>query len=306
MKRPTCVPALALTALLAACSRSPLPPEADTRAVEAGPLSAESTTGEAPLDVQGLDWVSGFHAEAFDAASGARLDAAAPPWRAALRLANGTRLLAVTSRTPEIRFPEGFAFPLAQVLKDIPEAWRGASIVAEASPAPGRPLRVRATLEYFSASAGGGAAPVLKKLYVLSLPVTEDPSEEHLTPGLKVVRRTYSYIVPVDSTVHFAVAHFHEHATSIRFSDLQDGKTLWQAQAPPPAGAQGAAGIPVYRSETGFPVYREHEYEVAVGEDGSPRGPQDVMAVLFLYYRPPGDEEFSYPYPPEDAGSSGP
>lgn len=296
MKRPIRILALSLSILLAACSRPPLPPETRTRVVEAGPLSGASRVAEASLDAQEIGWVTAFRAEAVDESTGAKLDDSVS-WRAALRLVNGTRLLAVTSRTPEIRFPQGYAFPLGQVLRDIPEKWRGASIVAEGSPEEGRRVRVRAVLDYLPTSAAGGEAPKVKKLYVLSLPVTEDPSGES-APGPRVVRRSYSYIVPVDATVHFAVAHFHEHAVSIRLTDLKDGKILWQAEGPAP-GRPGSAGIPVYRSETGFPVYREHEYEIEVGEDGSARGTGDVMAVLFLYYRPPGDEEFSYPYPPE-------
>ena len=305
MEQPIRTLALFLAASLAGCGGTHEEPVPLTRVVDTGPLSGEASReageappGRAPLDARDIAWVTAFRAEALDAATGATLDRGAP-WRADLRLANGTRLLSVTSLTPEIRFPEGFAFPLAQVLRDIPETWRGASIVAEGTGSEGGQVNVRAIVEYLPETAGGGRAPKIKKLYVLSLPVIEDASGER-PPGPRVVRRRYSYIVPVDATVHFAVAHAHGHAKSIRLTDLEDGKILWQAEATsrPPAGE--AADIPVYRSETGFPVYRENEYEIEIAENGEAQGPGGVAAVLFLYYRPPGDQEFSYPYPPED------
>ncbi len=304
MRSPIRTPGLFLAILLAACSGPPREPVPLTRVVETGPLASEDSTaaaevprGQVPIDPRDIGWVTALRAEALDAATGVKLDPTVP-WRADLRLVNGTRLLAVTSRTPEIRFPVGFAFPLGQVLRDIPEAWRGAFIVAEARDREGRRVKVRATLEYLASAADTRSAKI-KRLYVLSLPVAADASQEAI--GSRVVRRRYSYIVPVDSTVHFAVAHFPDHARSIRLTDLEDGKILWQAEVASPPGAPEPASIPPYHSETGFPLYREHEYEIEVAERDVAQDSKRSAAVLFLYYRPPGDEEFSYPYPPEES-----
>lgn len=278
--------AICLSLAVAACS----PPEAlqpATKILEVGPLRVGS--GHASVDAAEIGWVTGFQAEALDEA-GKRLDRA---WlgHAELRLDNETQLLVVTSRTPEILFPAGFALPLAQILRDMPAAWRGASVLATTGGEPaGPPVSVRTTIRYLPATRDGRPLK-FKSLYVLSL---SGNAAEEQEPAAQGQRKKYSYLVPVDSTVHYGVVYLPDRARYMRLTDLNDGKVLWQADAGPRPGQ--VAGEPVYSSETGFPLYREHEYEVEVMCDAA--GPEPIDAVMYLYYHPPGNEEFGYPYPP--------
>ncbi len=309
---------LSLAVALAACSGPRQEPTPTSKVVDSGPLQSDHSFERLKLDPSGIGWVTGFRAEALDPGTGTRLEGEGS-WHSDLRLDNGTRLLVATSQAPEVRFPAGFALPLEQILKDTPEAWRGAALIATASGPAGRPVKVRTTIEYLPATLPGGGSPNVKRLYVLSLPVTEeqqgdaaprpqgegDPVKDPaahwgVPPGQGITRGKYSDIVPVDCTVHFGLAHLLDHAKYVRLTDTTDGKMLWEADPAPRPGTSQIASIPVYSSETGFPLYREHDYEIEVLYDNPGPSPVEAMAVLYLYYRPPGNEPFSYPYPPED------
>ncbi len=300
------------------------PPPVSTTTVESGPLLGESTRSDperapfdrSPLDTAAMGWIVGFRSEIVEP-GGSTGVAAGRSWRSGLRLLNGTHLLVATSETPEIRFPDGFALPLGQILRDIPEAWRSASVVTTAGSGVGA-TRIRSSIEFVPAS-DTAAGKALERLYVFALPVVDDPSPAadgtvarasegdlvsdpnahwSVPPGASVKSRKHSYVVPVDSTVHFGIAVVHQRATQVRLTDLTDSKLLWEAKIGPTSS--GTRSVDVFRSETGFPVYREHEYEVEVRSQNPGSEPVDGTAVVYLYYSPPNDEEFSYPFPPED------
>lgn len=280
---------LAILVLFAASCSGPAPLVPKSTVVESG-------APEQPFDATGIGWVTAFRAEALGGGSGS--------WQTDLRLANGTRLLIATGATAEIRFPPGFALPLAQILRDVPETWRGTTLDAVAEDAGASPPQLRTTIEYLPAQ-GHGEPPNVKRLYVLSLPVTEgegqleEPRARWQVPaGEKLTRRKYTFLVPVDSTVHYGVAKLRDMARYVRLTDTGDGKVLWQADPVLAPGTRHIASIPAYASETGFPLYRDHEYEIEVLYDNPGPEPITASAELFLYYRPPGTEEFSYPYPP--------
>jgi hypothetical protein len=150
----------------------------------------------------------------------------------------------------------------------------------------------------------------MKRLYVLALPLLDESTEEPEQPlpdgelltdpraywsvpaaGRQVRTGKFSYLVPTDSTVHYVAAWHDGPARSVRITDLADGKVLWQAEA-------SGQTIPPYSNANGFPLYREHEYEVEVTFENSGSAPVRSAAALYVYYRPPGDEAFGYPYPP--------
>lgn len=254
----------------------------------------EAASARASLEVNGIDWVVGFRAEALDAASGRGADGSLP-WRAELRLANGTTLLAAGAGNRSVSFPPGFALPLGQILADTPEAWRGAGVAAAAGPTasaePGE-IRVRATVEYAAGTEEEAKGARWKRLYALTLPLRDEGPAGAAPAARRAREATYEYIVPVDSTVHYAVAQVDGGVASVRLTDLADGKVLWQAE-------RDGAGIGAYSSAGGFPIYREHKYRLDAEFDGDGAGGAPASLTLYLYYRPPGDLTFGYPFPPE-------
>ena len=305
----------ALAAFLAGCSgpaQTP-PPEHRSSVVEIGPLHPAPDGGtegfaRAPLDTHEIEWVTGFRAEP------SAPSAAEHGWHADLRLANGTRLFAAAPGLPPIAFPEGFGLSLGQILRDTPEGWRSAELVASVAARAPTDERLRVTLDTTVPRPKEAEAeqPAMKRLYVLSLPLLNEASEADAAslplPDWRLLTdpraywpipaggrqdRTgkYSYLVPTDVTVHYVAVWLEGPARSVRFTDLADGKVLWQADV------QGKT-IPSYSSANGFPLYREHEYEIAVTFDNSAATPVAGAAAVFVYYRPPGDEALGYPYPP--------
>lgn len=298
---------LGLVAGVVACSGSSSPPSVPpaTKVIDIGPLQIErilgmqGSSGREKVDAHDVGWVTGFRAEILDPGSGQRLGEDFLS-HSELTLDNDTRLLVAPAGVPEIRFPSGFGMPLGQILRDIPEAWRGASVLGSIADPSGASSRreaiLRVTLEYLPT--GPDKKTGLRRLYVLALPLVAQPHETRQ----QVLRKKYSYLVPLDSTVHYGIVHLHPPAKSMSLTDVTDSKVLWQVDVKQADPGQ-VARVPAYTSDTGFPLYREHEYEVEAKYDGAGGAPVDATAIMYLYYHPPGDEEFSYPYPPPEGGS---
>ena len=53
--------------------------------------------------------------------------------------------------------------------------------------------------------------------------------------------------------------------------------------------------IPVYSSVEGFPIFKDHEYELEAMYDNDTGHDVDAMAMMYIYYHPDGDEEIFYP-----------
>jgi len=299
----------AVASLLAACggSREASAPVAVSRSFESTlhPGGGEGgTLARAAVDDPDVEWVTAFRAEASP-------DVAA--WHSELRLRNGTRLLAAGPGHASVAFPAGFGLPLGQILRDTPEAWRGAAVISSVAPpdAEAGEVRIKTTVDYVASGGDEDQGRTMRRLYVLSLPLIDEGAPEvepppvsegdpladsrarrTVPPGRHAWKAEFSYVVPVDCTVHYAAAHLEGPVRSVRLTDLADAKVLWQAEA------QGA-GLPPYSSETGFPVYREHRYEIEAVLDNPGTAPASGAVVLYLYYRPPGNETFGYPFPPE-------
>lgn len=317
-----CLLPLGLVGLMAACSgasnerATTASRTFESRLVLAGGIGRVSA--RSPVDDPGIAWVTGFRAQAVEAASGRSVGEHAP-WHADLRLRNGTRLIAAAAGHPALSFPAGFGLPLEQLLDDTPEGWRGVDLVSSwsgSSAGPDVEITVKATLDYVGPEDGPGDGPALKRLYVLGLPVVDAADEvwdgastdegdlladtrarREVPPGATTWTAEFAYLVPVDCTVHFAFAHLEGPAKSVRLVDLTDGKPLWE-------GEVLGGGIPPYSSETGFPLSRDRRYRIEASFDNPDSSPSEGAAVLYLYYRLPGDETFSYPFPPAGGGGS--
>ena len=95
--------------------------------------------------------------------------------------------------------------------------------------------------------------------------------------------------IPYDTTVHFIGVHVHPYSRSLELRDLTTGESVWKGVQQTSAGRVGLDWIDYYSSETGFPVYKDHQYELVSVYENPGRERSDAMASIFLYYL---DHEF--------------
>lgn len=128
-------------------------------------------------------------------------------------------------------------------------------------------------------------------------------------PGREVnhTRVTELMDLPFDTRVHYVAVHLHPFAESLELIDLTTGKSVYKAKTRQAEKGIGLAHVDFYASEEGFPVFRDHEYEIVSTYNNTSSQDQDSMAVLNLYML---DEKFQKPNldapPPAPAGSSSP
>jgi hypothetical protein len=96
-------------------------------------------------------------------------------------------------------------------------------------------------------------------------------------------RVTALLALPYDTTLHFAAAHLHPYAESLELVDLTAGKTVVKLQAHQTEGKIGLARVENFSSETGVPLYRDHEYDLVARYDNTSGSRQDAMATMLLY-----------------------
>jgi hypothetical protein len=327
------VPPATLALMLAACAGEPtvtLPPPR-LKVLETAPLHLDriytSMAGpfhRSEVDFSDLDWVTAYRSEVIDAESG---DAMGGEFlcHTQLQMLNGTRLLVTATGTEEIRFPPGFGMTVGQILGDVDPGQRALSFLGmvlnnHVSPID-RLVRVRATVEYRSREEVGDP-PRLKKLYKAGLtmevedlaryeppegtPESDDVSthcvlvgeqNSHwvVPPGPQRTRKQYRDFLPVDATVHFAVVHLHNHGRYLRLTDATTGERLWQSDVVYEPDRVQIARIPTYASVEGFPVYKDHVYEIEAFYDNTSGEDVDAMAQIDLYYHPSSDVDITYP-----------
>jgi len=310
-------------------------PAVRSRAFELGPMRIDGTYGsmagpyaEQTFDFSDMDWIVGFRSEVTDASSGERMSDEFF-CHSQMQLGNDTRLIVTAMGIPSIRFPEGFGVPLKRILAGMPEQWRGVHlfgmVLNNHHPGLRKDVKVRLTVEYQSFAEGAVSAD-LKKLYKQGLTMTYEPEPgetaghppgcglvvegrtEHwyVPPGRQVTRRRFSNIVSLDARVHHAVVHLHNYGRSMRLTDLTAGKVLWETNAIYEPDRVQIAQIPAYSSVDGFPVYASHEYEIEAVYDNTTDKPVDAMAMMYLFWHPPGNEDLTYPAGPPAVGESAP
>ncbi len=338
MKRSILLVALPGLLAGAACTTAPTgSPPVRTKVFDLGPMkidrifhSMDGPYTRERFDFSDMDWVTGFRSEVIDASTGQKL----PDeffCHSQMQLDNDTRLLVTATGIPDIRFPEGFGIPLKRILAGMEPQWRGVTlfgmVLNNHDPHMDRDVKVRLTVEYKTLPEEA-VPPSFKKLYKVALPMAIEPKEgeagEHhhhpdgggaqeeeganlvaglkqhwlVPPGRQVTRKEYADIVPVDSTVHFALIHLHNYGVSMRLTDLTEGRQLWQTEVVNEPGRVQIAKIPAYSSATGFPVYKGHRYEIEAVYDNTTDQPVDAMAMMYLFYHPAGNEDVTYPDPP--------
>ncbi len=276
-----------------------------------------------PLATSDLDWVTALRTDVIDAATGEPMGDEFL-CHAQVQLPSTVRIVTTATGFPEIRLPAGFGIPLTRILRAFPQQERAPTffgmLLNNHEPDIDRYGRVRATIEYYT-DEDVGSPPKLKKLFIASLPVTvEDlagyrPAEGEpnadvsthcmlvegrtnhwiVPPGPQRTRKRFTELVPVDGTVHVAAVHLHNYGVSMRLTDVTTGELLWQSDVAYEPDRLQIARIPLYSSATGFPIYRDHEYEVEAFYDNTTDHDVDAMAMMYLYYHPAGDEDIAYP-----------
>ncbi len=117
-------------------------------------------------------------------------------------------------------------------------------------------------------------------------------------PGRQVTTKKFTGFLPVDSTVHYGVVHMHNHGVSMRLTDLTEGRELWTTEVINEPDRVQIAVIPTYSSAEGFPMFRDHDYQVEAVYENTGESPVDAMAMMYIFYHPNGDENITYPDPP--------
>ena len=95
--------------------------------------------------------------------------------------------------------------------------------------------------------------------------------------------------IPFDTTVHFVGVHVHPHSESLELRDLTTGESVWKGVQQNSRTRVGLDWIDYFSSEQGFPIYKDHQYELISVYDNPGAGRADAMASMFLYYL---DREF--------------
>lgn len=328
-RRAWAVPLVSLTvATLLACTGTS-GPKPHTKTLDTGPLlidriyhSMDGPHERLNLDTEGIDWITAYRTEVVDAGDGRRLGDEFF-CHSQVQLNNLTRLLVTATGISEIAFPRGFGLPLKQIRHGLPDpSWRGVSVFGMVlnnfDTTMNRSTRVRMAIDYFTDAEAKAAG--LKKLYKVELPITVQPAageapemvhggegcvlvnglKSHwlVAPGKLTTSKRYREVIPVDATVHFANAHLHNNGVGIRFIDVTAGKTLWQTSVVYEKNRRQIARIPEYSSVQGFPVFKDHEYEIEADYDNTTGETVDAMAAIYLYYHPLVDVNITYPNPP--------
>ena len=295
-----------------------------TKTIELGPLhldriyhSMEGPSQRTRFDMSDVELLTGFSTRVVDITTGEKMGDEFF-CHSQLQLDNNTRLLVNATGIDVIRFPDGFGMPIQQILKGVPESGREVSLLGMVlnnhEENIDRLTKLEVTLEYLTAD-DWQKSPGMKKLFKVGIPVmvqqegsagmhhdmgdvqmVEDlPAHWVVPPGRQVQQKKYSDVLPVDATVHYIAVHMHNYGVSMRLTDLTENKVLWQTNVVNESNRVQIQEIPVYRSVTGFPMYRDHEYEVEAVYDNSSDRPVDAMAVMYIFYHPVGDENITYP-----------
>ncbi len=278
------------------------------------------------LDPSGLDWVTGIRTEVVDTEDGTPMGEEFF-CHSQVQIGNGSRLLTMATGAAEIRFPAGFAMPLAEIVAD---SGGGAisflgMVLNNHEPLIDEVAKVRATFDFFrDGDFGSNARP--RRLYAASLIMQVDDLEEYtggdgpamdsdvtthcalveqplggklplhwiVPPGVQKTRNRIDGLVPIDGTVHFAWVHLHNYARYMRLVDVTTGEVLFQADVTNESNRDQIAHIGTYSSEQGFPIFKGRSYEIEALYDNTTAGDVDAMAMMVLYYHPEGNRRVRY------------
>jgi len=112
-----------------------------------------------------------------------------------------------------------------------------------------------------------------------------------IKPGIEVNHTVATKLlkVPYDTTIHYIAIHLHPFAESLELKDLTRGEIVFKSNVTGYKNKIGINSVEYYSSETGIPLYKDHEYQIISTYNNTSEENQDSMAVMFLYVL---DKEF--------------
>jgi len=94
---------------------------------------------------------------------------------------------------------------------------------------------------------------------------------------------TYQLYIFEDTTVHAMAAHLHPFATAFSLVDATTNETLFTFNCDNYDEKRGLKHVPVYSSAEGILLKGDHDYKLVLETDNPTDAFSDMMAVLFLY-----------------------
>ncbi len=243
-----------------------------------------------------------------------------------LEIAEKVRLAVHATGGEHLDLPRGCAIPVSRIFKntrsDARELTYFGMVLNNNFPEMDEHVRIRATIDYYRDEDVGWPSP-LKKLYYRDITIwmgdveeycpPEDGAQIHeddathcvlvdgrnvhwmVPPGVQTSKRVVSNLVPVPSTVHLVQAHLHNYGRWVRLRDLTTGEILWQSDAEYMPGRDQIAHLTNYKSELGFKIYPDRDYEIEAFYDNTTDHDIDAMAVMYLYFNPAGNRVLLLP-----------
>lgn len=127
-----------------------------------------------------------------------------------------------------------------------------------------------------------------------------DPKGRKLTghwvvpPGKQVNTSdiTWFMSLPFDTVLHYAAVHLHPFAKSLTIRDTTTGEVVFESKAENPKKGVGLTRVETFSSQTGVPMFKDHQYELVSVYDNPTKETHDSMASAFLGLE---DREFVKP-----------
>ncbi|MFG0317568.1 MAG: hypothetical protein ACF8XB_09855 [Planctomycetota bacterium JB042] len=301
------------------------PPPPRTLVLETPPLhidriyhSMQGPYDRVPVEAEGLDWVTAIRSEVIDAGDGTRLGDEFF-CHSQMQVGLGSQLLVMATGAEEIRFPDGFGVRMTEWTRRGGLNFFGMALNNHVAPID-RHVRVRATVEYRSEEDVRDAP--LRELTMTPVVMSvrdarHRPADAHahahadardesnvathcvlvddlpvhwmVPPGPPLTRRRIDvrpWLTAERATVHYVATHLHNHGVSMLLRDVTTGEVLWEAVVENEPDRVQIARIPAYASADGFPLRRDHEYEIEARYDNTSDRPIDAMAMMGVYWRP--------------------
>ncbi len=257
------------------------------RTVILGPAALPSSVADvnaptlrAPLDPDGVAWITGLAATAEPEV--AVIDAG-------VTLDVEIDLIRVSADAPSFSLPPGFGVSASGALDGLPAGWRGLHVTARALSAGARSTTstLRVTVETVGAEDGAAVVPVWR------VPITVGPAALVIESPRGEVRVStrLSDVLPASGTIHGVVPRSGGRARVVRVVDRGDGRVACALERSEPDAVLGAWSDPV-GIEVGDGDGWWLEFEL-------PPGAARHDVAVDLYLRTAGDVELRYPQPDE-------
>ncbi|NNJ80574.1 MAG: hypothetical protein HKP11_00120 [Flavobacteriaceae bacterium] len=221
------------------------------------------------------------------------------------------RLGTLSNGINELKFPEGFGFPMAGNDAFIIASRTLNHNIEDAF------FKVKHQIEFTTENADARLKPLMPKALVLVLdydrenPDNPEPSDDpnlclpldlknHSFPNAEGVRFAAHWVLPKgehlykfdvtyqlqlkeDTKIHAMAAHLHPDAQEFTLYDLTEDKPVYTINCENYDEKIGLKNVPTYSSSEGLQIYADHEYELQLLTNNPSDEFRDMMAVLFVY-----------------------